>query len=158
MHLCMNCGVFVSEKDLKKSGGALCLPCVDQVIDSCFPTYERKEVLMKHCSMCQRELPARSTPDSGVEYHEEVLCGTCLKAAQKVCPHSLKKDDGITCRDCGARPVTVGRVFRGAGRGISTVVKGFVKLFMIYTVPSIVGSLVTGGLLYLLGKKIGILP
>ena len=118
---------------------------------------ERKEVLMKHCSLCQREFPSAG-PESGIGYKSEVLCGTCLKAAQKVCPHSLRKEDGITCRDCGARPWTTGRIVRGILGGVKSAAVGFAKLFVMYTISSIMGSIVTLGLAYLLGRKMGFLP
>jgi hypothetical protein len=111
---------------------------------------------MKHCSLCKAEMPA--AVESGIGYQHEVLCGTCLKAVQRVCPHSLRKEDGITCRDCEARPWTFGRVVRGVLGGVKTVSVGFAKLFVMYTISSIMGSIVTLGLAYLLGKKIGFLP
>lgn len=111
---------------------------------------------MKHCTLCQREIPL-SGPASGIGYHEETLCGVCLKSAQKVCPHALKKEDGVTCRDCGARPVTVKRVALGAILGVKAVAVGFAKLFMMYTLPSIIGTAVVGGVFWLIAKKMGFL-
>ena len=126
----------------------------DQVM---FDKAERKEVLMKHCSLCQREMPSAG-PDSGIGYKSEVLCGTCLLAAQRVCPHSLRKDDGITCRDCGARPWTAGRVVKGVIGGVVKVAGSVAKMFLAYTIASIMGAIVTLGLAYLAAKKMGFLP
>lgn len=118
---------------------------------------EGKEVHMKHCTLCQREIPAAG-PESGIGYKEEVLCGTCLKAARRVCPHTLKKEDGVTCRDCGARPWTLGRVLRGSLRGVRTLALGTVKVFVIYTIQAILGSVVTLALAYFFARKMGFIP
>lgn len=115
----------------------------------------RKEVSVKHCTLCQKEIPALG-PESGIGYKEETLCGVCLKAAQRVCPHALKKEDGVTCRDCGARPWTAKRVALGAAGLTKAAVVGFVKLFMMYTLPSIIGTAVVGGVFYMIGKKMGL--
>ena len=111
---------------------------------------------MKLCTLCQREIPALG-PDTGIGYHEETLCGVCLKSAQRVCPHALRKEDGVTCRDCGARPWSIKRVAFGAASFVKTASVGFAKIFMMYTLPSLIatGTVLVG--LYFLAKKAGIL-
>ena len=112
---------------------------------------------MRLCTNCQRQLPAGATL-SGVDYQEEVLCSACLKAAQKVCPHTLMKDDGITCRDCAAKPWTFGRVIKGTARGTRTAVVGLGKMFLMYTFMSITSSILTLAVLYFVGVSLGLFP
>jgi hypothetical protein len=118
---------------------------------------ERKEVQMKQCTLCQREIPALG-PESGIGYKEETLCGVCLKAAQRVCPHALRKEDGVTCRDCGARPWSAGRVIKGLSLFTVKAGAGIAKVFVLYTLQAILGSAVTLGLAYFAAKKMGFLP
>lgn len=106
---------------------------------------------MRFCANCRREVPAALAKDP----REDPLCGTCLRAVQKACPHALMKEDGITCRDCDARPVTFARVGRWILGGFKIAVGGFFRIFMMYTVPSAIGSLVLAGLAYLAGRKAG---
>jgi len=126
----------------------------------CLPIYspkERKEVRMKSCTLCQREIPALG-PESGIGYKEETLCGVCLKAAQRVCPHALRKEDGVTCRDCGARPWSFGRVAKGISLFTLKASAQVAKVFVLYTIQAILGSVVTLGLAYFAAKKMGFLP
>lgn len=116
---------------------------------------DRKEVSVKSCTLCQKEIPALG-PETGIGYKEETLCGVCLKAAQRVCPHALKKEDGVTCRDCGARPWTAKRVALGVMNGTKVAMVGLVKLFMMYTLPSIIGTAAVGAVFYMIGKKMGL--
>lgn len=138
--------VIASVKELKSSDREGVVPAQAE---------EGKEVSVNHCTLCQREVPALG-PASGVGYKEETLCGVCLKSAQKVCPHSLRKEDGVTCRDCGARPWTAKRVALGVLLGAKSAAVGFVKLFMMYTLPSAIGSAVVAGILFLIGRKMGV--
>lgn len=118
---------------------------------------ERKEVQMMTCTLCQREVPAAG-PQSGIGYKEETLCGVCLKAAQRVCPHALRKEDGVTCRDCGAQPWSAGRVLKGVTVFTVKAAAGIAKVFVLYTLQAILGSAVTLGLAYFAAKKMGFLP
>lgn len=109
---------------------------------------------MQMCAICRQEIPVAVKEIGG----RDILCGQCLKASQKLCQHVLLLEDNRTCRDCGARPVTMGRIVRSFAGGVKSAVVGIVKLFVIYTIPSILGSAVTLGILYYAGKKAGLLP
>ena len=112
---------------------------------------------MSNCPNCGRVIPnGPELPE--VDFKSLVLCSACLRVQQRICRHVLKKADLITCRDCDARPWTAGRVARGIGGTIRAAGVGFVTLLMKYTIPSIVGSIVSLGVLYLIGVMLGWFP